>query len=364
MKTTCFIFLSAIAILFAACKKDINSNVLSNSNLSNAQTDGPVKQPRIVLSSTTRTQFIANADGKGTATVTYNFASKQAGISIVTFKFLAYETDSTDALSINLKFGSNNDAHILSFNPTALYAPAKAVAFNTFDKPDPDNIHFPLPDDGTPVPATFTIHYNIPTATGKVKSGDTVSIKLLEVGCIIEHDPDPGAFPEYFESSPLSPQIMLTGSKPFLGLNIYNPDQLHTGLTRIFETEYDSQTGSLGINNLPLVIDTSGSVKFKKNLIVKDENNNTIDVTTIKKGKNYTIQFPESYNLIGPNVHDFFVYADVTEINGAASINTSLQSASKFSWTDIAGGRTTPYITENADYYYNYPKGFITVTHN
>ncbi|MBV9960952.1 MAG: hypothetical protein JO072_01780 [Parafilimonas sp.] len=353
MKTTCLIFLSTIAILFAACKKDAQSIALTNSNFSNAQTHGPVQLPKIIKASTTKTQFIANANGSGTAQITYSFASKNTELQIIEFDFLAYESDSNDAFSIIEEPFATQP---FLFHPTAKHGSAKASATIQGDG-DVDGPGLYLPADGTPVPVTFTIHYNIPSASGKIKSGDTISIQLLGIGY--------GPEDKYEElSSPLSPQIMLTGSKPFLGLNIYDPDQLHIGLTRIFETEYDSQGGSLGINNLPLVIETTGDVQFKKNLIVKDENNNMIDVTTIKKGKNYTIQFPAGYHLTGANVHDFFVYADVTEITGQASINTSLQPASKFSWTDIAGGRTAPYTIENADYYYNYPNGFVTVTHN
>ena len=353
MKTTCLIFLSTILISFSACRKDAQTNVLNNSNFSDAKTNGPVKQPGIVQSATTKTQFIANAGGDGTAQITYSFASKNTEVQIIEFDFLAYESDSNDALSIIEEPFATQP---FLFHPTAKHGSAKASATIQGDG-DVDGPGLYLHADGQPIPVTFTIHYNIPSASGKVKSGDTISIQLLGIGY--------GPEDKYEEFSlPLSPQIKLTGTKPFLGLNIYDPDQLHNGLTRIFETEYDSQGGSLGINNLPLVIETIGDVQFKKNLVVKDENNNMIDVTTIKTGKNYTIQFPAGYHLNGANVHDFFVYADVTSINGQSSINTSLQPASKFSWTDIAGGRTAPYTIENADYYYNYPGGLVTVTHN
>ncbi len=217
-----------------------------------------------------------------------------------------------------------------------------------------------LPDDGSYIPVTFTIHYNVPSASGKTKSGDTVSVQLTSVQ--YTDKTDMGIVPESITSG-LSPVMMITGSKPVLGLNIYNPDSLHIGLTRIFETEYDSYGGSVGINNLPLVINATGAT-FQNNLVVKDENNNTVNVTTTRSGKNYTIAFPAGYMLNGVNAHDFYVYANVTKITGQASISTSLQPPAKFSWTDIAGGKTTPYTTENALYYYNYPKNEVTVTHN
>jgi len=356
MKTNHFISFVFLLIVFFACKKEIPATELTGNNVINSvQTNGPVKMPRIVLASTTRTQFVANADGKGTADLTLSFAAKHPGIAIVSFWFLAYETDSADALSITSPIGKP------FFKATNQYPPAKAIAYNVYGG-SPDSPIFSLSDDGSPVLVTFTIHYNIPSSIGHAKSGDTISVKLIGIEGIDSSDMDP----QFFEDleSPLSPQIMLTGSKPFLGLNVFDPDVLHIGLTRIFETEYDSQGGSLGINNLPLVITTTGDVKFKKELIVKDEYNNTVNVTTSKHGSNYTIQFPEGYMLNGVNVHDFFVYAHVTEINGQASIDTYLQPPAKFSWTDIAGGRTIPYAVENATYYKNYPNDFVTSTHN
>ncbi|HEY2725779.1 MAG TPA: hypothetical protein VGI61_01285, partial [Parafilimonas sp.] len=76
---------------------------LTDANASNStQTDGPVKKPTFVFESTTKTQFIASANGNGSSDFTLNFSSKEAGITIESLTFLAYSTDSTDALSVSI----------------------------------------------------------------------------------------------------------------------------------------------------------------------------------------------------------------------------------------------------------------------
>jgi hypothetical protein len=358
MKTVYAICGLCLLILFSACKKEINNNSLQSEDISGATAStGPVKTPKIVMASSTKSQFIANADGSGAAQITYRFTAKKPGIKIVSFTFLAYETDSDDAFSLSL------DDYNLPFEPTTNYPPAKAMAVPEVRLDDPDGPHLAilLPDDGSSVPVTFTIHYNTPGFNGKVKSGDTVSVKLIGVEAYDNSIPDPPSF-EDLEADP-SPAIMLTGAKPFLGLNIYDPDVLHKGLTRILDLEYDSYGGSLGINNLPLIVKCTNA-KIRPSLVVKDELGNTINTTTSRKGNKYTIQFPEGYGLNGVNAHTFFVYAHVFEIDGQASITAQFQPASNFSWTDIAGGKTQPYTTENAIYFKKYPRGQVTVTKN
>lgn len=333
--------------LLNSCKKETTGSSLSSTHESNviAVTTGPVRPPKIVMASTTKSQFIVNADGSGYADLTLSFASKKPGIGIIDFGFAAYETNNTDAYYI--QEGNSIPAF---FQPDDEH---RATAFLSSD------LHW-LPDDGSPIPITFRVYYNTPSASSSVHSGDTVSVQLYSINYISNTKPS-----IYGESlmSPLSPEMMITGAKPQLGLNIYDPDVLHIGLTRILELLYLSQGGSIGINNLPLVINCSNT-KIRNKLVVKDENNQIVNTTTVRNANNYTIQFPENYNLNGINAHTFYIYANVYQMNGQASIRTKLQPASAFSWTDIAGGRTTPFTTENAIYYRDYPKGVVTITKN
>ncbi|SFQ23275.1 hypothetical protein [Parafilimonas terrae] len=348
MKRTNIAACACMLLLLNSCMKETaeTSQVSSREN-SLTVVNGPVKMPRIEWASTTKTQFIANADGNGTAEFTLNFSAKKPGIQIQAFTFLAYETNENDALSI---FTKDIPAF---FSPTSYYGQAKAIA--TLNGTDIE-----LPDDGSAVPVTFTIHYNVPSATGNVKSGDTVSVQLISIDFVNKTSP-------YILlqslTSPLSPQMMITGAKPQLGLNIYDPDVLHLGLTRIMQFQYISKGGSLGINNLPLHINCSNA-RIRKELIVKDEYGQTINTTTVRDGDNYMIHFPEDYNLNGINTHTFYVYAKVYLMYGHASIRTKLQPSSAFSWTDIAGGQSMPFTNENAIYYRDYPKGLVTVTKN
>lgn len=337
-----------VLILFNACKKETSDiNLLSADESSNAGINGPVRVPQIVWASTTKTQFIANADGNGMADFTLNFSSKKPGIQIVAFTFIAYETNEQDALVI---FHNNIPGF---FSPTSFYGDAKAItAIN--------GSNITLPDDGSPVPVKFTIRYNIPSATGKVKSGDTVSIQLLNISFVNRTSP---FILLQFLSSPISPRMMLTGSKPQLALTNNSPATLHPGLTRIFQFQYISRGGLSVINSLPLVINHTNA-RIRGKLIVKDENNQTINTTTVRNENNYTIHFPKDYTLNDTKAHTFNVYAQVYFLWGKADIRTKLQPSSAFSWTDVAGGQTMPFTSENAIYYKDYPKDLITVTKN
>ncbi|MFT4155778.1 hypothetical protein [Parafilimonas sp.] len=337
-----------VCLLLNSCQKEtMETSALSAGETSLATVNGPVKVTGIAWPSTTKTQFIANADGSGTAEFTLNFAAKKPGIKIQALTFIAYETNEGDAFSIFM-----NDIPAF-FSPTSYYGSAKAItAIN--------GTNISLPDDGSPVPVTFTIHYGVPSATGKVKSSDTVSVQLVSLDFVNKTSP-------YILlqslTSPVSPEMMITGSKPLLGLNAHEPGNLHIGLSRILQLQYVSQAGSSGINNLPLVINCSNT-RIRNKLIVKDENNKVIKTTTVRNENNYTIHFPEDYALNGAGAHTFNVYAEVYLVHSQASIHTKLQPASAFSWTDIAGGNTTPFTIENKIYYRDYPKGLTTVTKN
>lgn len=349
MKTVYQITGICLIIMFIACNKEVNNNYLQNSSINDATaSSGPIKQPKPIAASTTKSQFIANADGSGYADFTFSFASRQPGIGILDLSFIANETENV-ALYIQAVDNNGNGS-----NPGF---------FQTYNDNTAVALLYPgtawLPDDGSYIPITFRVHYNIPDAS-TIHSGDTVSVTLFSLDYISNVKPD--IYPQSLNCPP-SPEMMITGAKPGLGLNIYDPDVLHIGLTRILELEYDSYGGSLGINNLPLIVKCTNT-KIKPSLVVKDELGNIINTTTVRKGNKYTIQFPEGYGLNGVNAHTFFIYAHVKEIDGQASIETQLQPAANFSWTDIAGGRTTPFTTENKLYYKNFPKGLITVTKN
>ena len=104
MKRTNIAACACMLLLLNSCMKETaeTSQVSSREN-SLTVVNGPVKMPRIEWASTTKTQFIANADGNGTAEFTLNFAAKKPGIQIQAFTFLAYETNENDALSIFTK---------------------------------------------------------------------------------------------------------------------------------------------------------------------------------------------------------------------------------------------------------------------
>lgn len=345
---TIYLFVGCISISFFSCRKEMAANEKITDGVSNnAHTDGPVKKPAIVITSTTRSQFIANADGNGYSEFTFNFSAKEAGIAIQSLTFLANETDSNDALSVSIgAFGFPG-----FFKPTIFYAPAKASTHI-------DGTNIILPDDGTTVPVTFRVMYRTPSNETTIQSGDTVSIQIN--GLEYTNTTSPYILFENVSSN-LTPEVMITGAKPELEISA-GAEILHRSATKICKIKYSSAGGSVGINNLPLVINAK-RVNFLKDLIVKDENNNIIKTNTINSGNKYTIQFPANYVLSGANTHTFSIYAVVYKINAQASITTKLQTASNFSWTDIAGGKTTAYADENATYFYNYPTTVIT-THN
>jgi hypothetical protein len=344
---TIYVCMFCASVLVLACKKEMQQTKLNSTNASSStQADGPVRKPVFVFTSTTKTQFIATADGSGTSNFTLNFSSRQVGITIESLTFLAYSTDSTDALAV---FAGDNGFPGF-FQPTHLYASAKAIThINGTD--------IKLPNDGSSVAVTFHVLYRSPVTSG-IKSGDTVSIQLNGLEYINLTSPY-----ILFENvaSNLSPEIMITGAKPVIEIDS-NVDVLHNGLTNIFTVNYSSVAGPIGINNLPLSINADGA-KFSKDLIVKDENHQTINTTTVQDKNKYTILFSAGFKPASGTAHTFYVYAPVYEIDGSASIQTHLQNARNLSWTDVAGGRTVPYTTENETYFRDYPATVIT-THN
>ncbi|MEO8711660.1 MAG: hypothetical protein ABI405_06020 [Parafilimonas sp.] len=345
---TIYLLIGLIFMSLLSCKKEMPVSKSISDGISNdAQTDGPVNKPLLVLASTTKSQFIANANGNQYSEFTVNFSAKEAGITIQSLTFLANETDSNDALSVSIgEFGFPG-----FFNPTAFYAPAKASTHI-------DGTNIILPDDGSPVPVTFRVMYRTPSSETTIQSGDTVSIQIS--GLEYTNTTSPYLLFENTSSKP-APEIMITGAKPALEISA-GAEVLHRGITKILTVKYSSVGGSVGINNLPLVIDATGT-NFLRNLIVRDENNHIVNTSTINNGNKYTIQFPEGYILNGESAHTFSIYASVYKIRSQASLTTRLQKRSDFSWTDVAGGRTTAYTDENATYFHNYPTTIIT-THN
>ena len=319
---------------------------LSAATTNNAQTDGPVNVPTFVLAATTKSQFVATATGNGSSDFTLNFSSKEAGITIESVTFLAYAADSIDALSVSI----GDDGFPGFFQPTNFYGAAKAITHI-------DGTGIKLPDDGSNIPVTFHVMYRSPLTSG-IKSGDTVSIQLTAVDYINLTSPY-----ILYESvaSGLSPKMIITGAKPVLDV-VNDADVLHKGPTKIFTLNYSSVAGVVGINNLPLNIEATGA-KFLKDLIIKDERHHIILARTIRDNNQYTIRFPAGYSVDEGSPHTFYVYAPVYEVNGEASIKTHFQEPENFSWTDIAGGRTSPFTTENGTYFNNYPSTTIT-THN
>ena len=345
---TIYLFILCIFVSLLSCKKEMPVSKSITDGISNdAQTDGPVKKPVLVLASTTKSQFIANANGIGYSEFTVNFSAKEAGITIQSLTFLANETDSNDALSVSIgEFGFPG-----FFKPTAFYSPAKASTHI-------DGTNIILPDDGSVIPVTFRVMYRIPSSETSVQSGDTVSIQIS--GLEYTNTTSPFLLFENTSSKP-APEIMITGAKPALEISD-GAEVLHRGITKILTVKYSSVGGSLGINNLPLVIDATGT-NFFQNLIVRNGNHQIVNTRTVNKGNKYTIQFPEGYMLDGEGVHTFYIYATVFKISGQASLTTKLQTRSNFSWTDIAGGRSTAYTDENVTYFHNYPTTAI-ITHN
>ena len=344
---TIYVFIFCIAVALCSCKKEIQQTKLDSSAISHdTQQDGPVRKPTFVPASTTKSQFVATANGEGFADFTLNFSSEEAGVSIESLTFISYAADSNDALSVSI----GEDGFPGFFQPTKFFGNAKAVTHI-------DGTDIKLPDDGSNIPVTFRVRYRSPLMQG-VKSGDTVSIQITGLEYIDRTSP---FILHENIASDLSPKMTITGAKPVLEV-INDADVLHKGLTKIFTIKYSSEGGAVGINNLPLNIEAFGA-KFSKNLIIKDEKHHIVLAHTIRYNNQYRIRFPANYTVDENSPHTFYVYAPVYEVEDAAFIKVHLQKPANFSWTDIAGGRTTPYTTENEMYLNNYPST-VVITHN
>ncbi|MEP6682652.1 MAG: hypothetical protein ABJA35_05295 [Parafilimonas sp.] len=344
---TIYVFTLCTAIALCSCKKEMQQTRLNGSSINNdTQSDGPVRKPVFVLASTTKSQFVATASGNGSSDFTLNFSSEEAGVTIESLTFLSYAADSNDALSVSI----GEDGFPGFFQPTNFFGNAKAITHI-------DGTDIKLPDDGSNIPVTFHVRYRSTLMHG-IKSGDTVSIQITGLEYI--NRTSPFILHENIASD-FSPKMVITGAKPVLEV-INDVDLLHKGLNKIFTIKYSSEGGLVGINNLPLHIEAFGT-RFSKNLIIKDEKHHIIPAHTIRDNNQYRIRFPAEYSVDENSPHTFYVYAPVYEVEGKAFVRTHLQKPENFSWTDIAGERTTPYTTENETYLYNYPSTVLTV-HN
>jgi hypothetical protein len=342
---TIYVFIFCAAVALCSCKKEMQQTRLNSSSINNdTQQDGPVRKPVFVLAATTKSQFIATANGNGSSDFTLNFSSEEAGVSIESLTFLSYAADSSDALSVSI----GEDGFPGFFQPTNFFGNAKAVTHI-------DGTDIRLPDDGSNVPVTFHVMYRSTLMQG-IKSGDTVSIQITGLEYI--NRTSPFILHENIASD-FSPKMIITGAKPVLEV-INDVDVLHKGLTKIFTVKYSSKGGMVGINNLPLNIEAAGA-RFSKNLIIKDEKHHIILAHTIRDNNQYRIRFPAGYSVDENSPHTFYVYAPVYEIEDAAFIKVHLQKQANFVWTDIAGGSTTPYSTENETYLNDYPSTVVTV---
>jgi hypothetical protein len=345
MKPVSLFFIFSFFILIFSCKKESVSKADNDVQLSATQTSGPVRNPIVDYERTTPTQFIA-AENNGYSDFVLKFSAKKPGITITSFKFLAYESNIKDAYSIQV----DSSKYPGFFYHTTDFGNAKAKAKIS-------NVNIKLHDNGTSTRVTFRVKYN-------KASGDTVSVKLISIKYLDNASGDTLA--ENL-TSPLSPKMMITLSKPYMSIDTLYVNSLQVGLTEIFAANFD---GNIRINNLPLAIKAT-NVSFGKNLVVTTTERDpdevdTLKTTTVRDGNHYTIQFMGdviSSNMDPGGVGTLNVYANVKQISGTASLQTHLQNASNFSWTDFYSYNLKPFTVENGTYYFNYPTTVVT-THN
>jgi hypothetical protein len=346
MKPVSLFFIFSFFIVIFSCKKESVSKADNDNDvqLSATHTNGPIRNPIVDYERTTPTQFIAT-EKNAYSDFVLKFSAKKPGITITSFKFLAYESNIKDAYSIQI----DSSKYPGFFSYTTDFGNAKAKAKIS-------NVNIKLHDNGTSTRVTFRVNYN------RV-SGDTVSVKLISVKYF---DNASGETLAENLTSSLSPKMMITLSKPYLSIDTLYVSPLQVGLTEIFAVNLG---GNIRINNLPLTIKAT-NVNFGKNLVVTTTGRDpdevdTLKTTTVRDGNHYTIQFIGGITSsdMDPGVSSLNVYANVKKISGKASLQTHLQNASNFSWTDIDSYNLKPFTVENGTYYFNYPATVVT-THN
>jgi hypothetical protein len=161
--------------------------------------------------------------------------------------------------------------------------------------------------------------------------------------------------------------MKLVGSKPLI--SVLQPDEsLHIGQVRIIDiiVQADPQ-GNIAINSIPIQVnpDMFGSVFLGSgtNIVVKNSDNVTIPTSSTSFDLNHiskiTFSGAGGYVIPAGTTMQFKVFADVSYASPGSSLSTSIVASNDFAWTDIAGGKTSPYT--GTDYMYNYTDYFKSV---
>ena len=307
-----------------------------------------LNQPTLLTAPSTPSQYIASGNGVTDAThADYNL-SATGGSATVT----------------ELKFTVNGPQTVTSIRVGSVTAPVVGgVAWL-------QGLNIAVPNGSTGTNITAYVSYPMVGING-IASGATSQIALSYVkysaGGTTITICSAGNCTQSMVAVP-APVMTLVGSLPTLAV-IQPTARLTTGSAEAIDVTITANAqGNIQINSLPITIATyNATLGASLNTIIVLDSNNLIVATTntafattgvVSRG---AVTFTGGYIIQAGQSKTFKVFVPVTALTGTGSgssgngstLTTFLTSGSSvFSWTDVAGGATTPMIGTNLMYAY------------
>jgi len=302
--------------------------------------------PSLLTASATTSQFVAAANGAANATkATYNFAATGGSATIT-----------------ELKFSATGATTITSVSVGGVSAPiVGGVAYLT-------GLNLVVPNGSSGLNQDVLVSYPTVGTNGLGSNTTSVltltSVKYTSGGVTTTFLPNSGA-------GVAAPQMTLVGSKPTVGAT--KPVTVVAApLTEAIDvTVAADAAGNIALNTLPITVSEANVVipTTANSIVVKDANNTTVVTTNTAltaTGGASTITFTGGYTVQAGQSQTFKIFVPITSTApsgvNSVSLSTALTSGAGFSWTDIAGGGSTP-IT-GTTLIPAYPNTFTSVLYN
>ncbi len=199
-----------------------------------------------------------------------------------------------------------------------------------------------------------------PVGVNGIPSGSTSSIALTYVKYVSNETA------QVSTSTPniSAPTMKLVGSKPTITLSPSSAALVVGAVDIGHVTVTADAKGDITLNQLPLyVLLTSGNRPF-----VKDQNDQIVPTTDTGfslmsdgNGVKFVFTFTGGYLIKAGTSQTFKIFMQVPGVTNGSSMTLGLGSRDLFSWTDTAGGGTTPVTTDNGTFFYNYPTNSVSV---
>lgn len=301
--------------------------------------------PTLVSSSSTTAQFVPAANGGATnaTKAVFNFASTGGASTITELKFTVSGSTAGASATVN--------------GVTAPFV--SGVAYLT-------GLNLVVPLGGSGLNQDVFISYPEVGASG-LASGTTSAVSLTYVKYTS------GGITATFSPSVAAPTMVLVGSRPTVTAVKPTATLSASTVEAIDVTVAADAKGNITLNSLPIVVAMNAATvtaAATNNVTVKDSNNQTLAGANTAfgatSGGSSTFTFTTPYVIQAGQSQTFKIYVTVATVTGTgvngASMSTSLGTGAGFSWTDTAGGASSPQTgVTNLP---SYPSTFTSVIYN